>query len=360
MSSFERFGGRLTAWALLAVAAASTWLVSAGAASATTGSVNVFVGYADTVRAASSQFPNPWNGSAGVTFLGCSPSASCVFDGGAVRVSNDTTATVHVDDVKVHIDTCTYDLWGASMPVTLAPGHDLIVAQTATGQANGCTTDGRMDTSDVGPGGAKWEGVCTPNGIIPTVDVTVDGVTHTQADTGQVLNTGGVDGADCAHGGGPAGDESQSWTPIGQSSCPGAGLIIANRGGSPATGTANSTYTGSFTVSARNCTGSDLHSMKLQGGTTGWLSSVSSTTRNPATGTVTIKNNPAHVVSWSGFNLATGSIASITVNVTGKVPKGSCGSTLPISGNWSASGVNTANNSVSSGQSTAATISVTC
>jgi hypothetical protein len=139
------------------------------------------------------------------------------------------------------------------------------------------------------------------------------------------------------------------------------GLPITNVVGSPAT---NSTYT--FTVSVTNCTGGDLHSMKLQGGTAGWLSGVSLTTTNPATGGVTINNNPAHVVTWSGsgskpFNLANGSTASITVTVTGTVPKGAaCGSTLPISGNWSATGLNASNNSVSSGPSTAATITVPC
>jgi hypothetical protein len=220
---------RLAASALFAVALASTWLVSAGAASATSGSVSVFVAYADGLRGPSSQFPAPWDGSPGVTFLGCSPSASCGFDGGAVRVSNNTTATVHVDDVKVHIDTCAYDLWGASMPVTLAPGHDLVVAQTVSGGANGCTTNGTMDTSDVGPGGAKWSGVCTPDGIIPTVGVTVDGVTTTEADTGQVLNTGGVDGDACAHGNKPAGNESQMWTAIRQAFLAHGAFVIADR-----------------------------------------------------------------------------------------------------------------------------------
>lgn len=217
---------RLAASALFAVAVASTWLVPAGAASAASGSVNVFVGYADSLRAPSSQFPTPWDGSPGVTFLGCSPTASCVFDGGAVRVSNNTTATVHIDDIKVHIDTCTYDLWGASMPVTLAPGHDLIVAQAVSGENSGCAADGTMDTSDVGPGGAPWSGVCTADGIIPMVDVTVNGVTKAEADTGQVLNTGGVDGALCAHGNKPAGNESQSWTPIGQAACSDAALTL--------------------------------------------------------------------------------------------------------------------------------------
>jgi hypothetical protein len=141
---------------------------------------------------------------------------------------------------------------------------------------------------------------------------------------------------------------------------PCSGLLIRNVGGTPATGTANSTYTGSFTVSVTNCTGGALTSMKLQGGTAGWLSGVSSITHNPATGTVLIKNNPAHVVTWKGFNLANLATASITVHVTGTVPKGACGSTLPISGNWTATGHNASNNSVNSGPSTAATISVTC
>jgi hypothetical protein len=239
---------RLAASVLVGVAVASTWLVSAGAASATSGSVDVSVGYADTLRAPSSHFPTPWRGAPGVTFLGCSPSAPCDFDGGAVRVSNNSTATVHVDDVKVHIDTCPFDLWGASMPVTLAPGHDLILAQTVSEPTAGCTKNGSMDTSDVGPGGAKWSGVCTADGIVPTVDVTVDGVTKTELDTGRVLNTGGVDGATCAHGNQLAGNESQSWTPIGQDPCSGAALTL-----SPPTQThtigSTATVTASFSTS---------------------------------------------------------------------------------------------------------------
>jgi hypothetical protein len=48
-----------------------------------------------------------------------------------------------------------------------------------------------MDSSDIGPGGTSWAGNCSQSGVIPEVDVTVDGTTSVFNDTGQVLNTGG-------------------------------------------------------------------------------------------------------------------------------------------------------------------------
>jgi hypothetical protein len=164
-------------------------------------------------------------------------------------VNNDSTATVHVTDVKVKIDDCTYDLWGP-MSVTLAPGHDLIVAQTASGAIAGCASDGTMDTSDVGPNGASHKGNCTPDKLIPEVDVTIDNVTTIDEDTGQVLNTGGVDGANCPHGSSPTGNESQSWTPIGQAPCSGAALTL-----NPATQTHTIGSTATVTADFSNSCG---------------------------------------------------------------------------------------------------------
>jgi hypothetical protein len=297
---------RLAVSALFAVTVASTWLVSASAASATSGKVNVFVGYADTLRAPSPQFPTPWDGSPGVTFVGCSPSASCVFDGGTVRVSNDTTATVHVDDVKVHVDTCSFDLWGASMPVTLAPGHDLIVAQTASQAAGGCSATGSMDTSDVGPGGANWANVCTPDGIIPKVDVTVDGVTTTEADTGQVLNTGGVDGDACAHGNRPAGNESQEWTPIGQVACSNAALTL-----SPATQThtigSTATVTADFSTSCGPLSNTAVTFAVLSGPNKG------------TTGTAATDANGMALFSYSGLKPGTDTVQASVTNPAGTI-----------------------------------------
>lgn len=297
---------RLGASALFAVAVVATGLVSSGAAQAASGSVSVSVGYADSLRAPSAQFPTPWAGSPGVTFLGCSPTATCVYDGGSVLLSNNTTATVHVDDVKVNVGTCTYDLWGASMPVTLAPGQELIADQTASGPADGCTTNGTMDTSDVGPGGAPDFGNCTPDGIIPTVDTTVDGVTTTYADTGQVLNTGGVDGDTCAHAGKPAGNESQSWTPIGHAPCSGTTLTL-----SPPTQTHTIGSTATVTADFSNSCG------PLSNTTVAF--SVLSGPKEGTTGSATTNANGLASFSYTSLKSGTDSVVGSVTNLGGTI-----------------------------------------
>lgn len=141
---------------------------------------------------------------------GCTPASSCTYDAGAVRVLNNAATSVTVNSVAVHIDTCTYTGWPS---VTLAPGQSLIVTQLASGVGNGCTgpTPTYMDSSDIGPGGSSYAFNCTPDGITPTVDVTMNNTTITYTDSGQVLNTGGFDSAACPQ---PA-NESIPWTSIG-------------------------------------------------------------------------------------------------------------------------------------------------
>src|SRR5207244_13624389 len=66
--------------------------------------------------------------------------------------------------------------------------------------------------------------MCTNSNIIPQIDVTVNGVTTTYADTGQVLNTGGIDAASCPKGT----NESMQWTTIGSPPCPRAVLTLTS------------------------------------------------------------------------------------------------------------------------------------
>jgi hypothetical protein len=81
-----------------------------------------------------------------------------------------------------------------------------------------------MDSSDIGPGGVPWAGNCSQSGVIPEVDVTIDGTTSAFTDSGQVLNTGGVDAASCP----PVnGNESTQWTLVGTQPCAGAQLSLA-------------------------------------------------------------------------------------------------------------------------------------
>jgi len=189
------------------------------------GGVDVFVGYADSLRANPTNFPTPWAGSTGTTFEGCQPANACTYDAGAVRVVNNTSATVTVNSIAVHIDTCTLTGWPSA---ALAPGEQLIVTQVASGASSGCSASGPtgpplMDTSDIGPGGSPYAGNCNPDGILPTVDVTLDGTPTTYTDNGQVLNTGGFDLATCPNGT----NESTQWTQVGSAACPGSVLNLA-------------------------------------------------------------------------------------------------------------------------------------
>jgi RHS repeat-associated protein len=204
-----RSRNRLFRRVLLALAAVLAILlpgaVSASAQSGFPSGITVSVGYADNVRP-SGFFPTPWAGDAGVTFEGCA--GSCAFDGGAVKLTNTTASAVTVNSVQVKLSTCTYDIWPKSL--SLGPGQTLVFTQTVSGAANGCTSNGTFDTSDVGPNGVGWSGSCTKSGVVPEVDVTANSVLQPFTDASQVLDTGGIDLASCPSGT----NESQPWTQI--------------------------------------------------------------------------------------------------------------------------------------------------
>ena len=193
--------------------------VAAAIPAAASSNIGVWVAYADSLRADPANFPTPWAGSPRTTFEGCAPVSACVYDGGAIRIVNNSGNTVHVGGVTLHIDTCTYTGWPAA---DLAPGADLIVTQLQSGAPGGCTgpTPNFLDSSDIGPNSSTYTGVCTPDGILPTVDITVDNVTTSYTDSGQVLNTGGLDAGTCL------GNESIQWTTIGHAPCKGSLLSL--------------------------------------------------------------------------------------------------------------------------------------
>jgi len=147
------------------------------------GSVAVYVGYADGIRTSgNSFFPNPWDGSAGVTFLG----AGTNYDSGAIMFVNNTAANITLDQ-GFHVDGfhngADFQLWdsliGASGTV-ITPGHKLILTQTA---------DNNFDSSDqpiLGQGSKTSDQ--------PVIHAGFDGnAFNTYVDTKQVLNTGGFD-----------------------------------------------------------------------------------------------------------------------------------------------------------------------
>lgn len=203
----------------LALAAAVTGVAEAAPARAADAGLQVYVGYADNLRANPVDFPTPWSGSPDVTFEGCT--GSCTFDAGAVRFVNNSTTTQTISSISVSLGTCTFAMWPNA---TLAVGQQLIITQTASGAVGGCITNqGYFDTSDIGPNGANWSGDCNQSGVIPVVNATIDGAPQSFKDTGQVLNTGGVDRASCPP---PGGNESTQWSQIG-TSCNGSTLTLA-------------------------------------------------------------------------------------------------------------------------------------
>jgi len=199
--------------------AAFTTLVAVPAQAQT--GVDVWVGYADTLRASPTNFPTPWSGAPNTIFSGnaCS-SGPC--DNGAIRIVNNSASAVTVNSVIASFSTCTFDAWPHT--VSLASGSQLILSDTATG-ATGCPNGGIFDTSDIGPSGANWAGNCTQSGVIPALAVTIDGTTSTFNDSGQVLNTAGVDKAACPAG--TTNNESTQWTKVGNVACAGAVLSLA-------------------------------------------------------------------------------------------------------------------------------------
>jgi hypothetical protein len=213
------------------VAIAASWAASSAQAAS---GVQLYVGYADGVRPNPVNFPTPWDGSPGVIFEGCHATATqkCEFDSSAVRLVNNTSTAVTVDSLVVEFPgaakggaDCTFDIWPHNISVP-AGGQEIEAQQSSTDVEGGChPNSGWIDGSDIGPNGANWGEHCTQSGVIPQVVATIDGTTETIADSGQVLDTGGVDSAYCPtrqH------NESEQWVPIGMPICTaGATLTLA-------------------------------------------------------------------------------------------------------------------------------------
>jgi hypothetical protein len=278
------------ALALVGVAA-----VSAAPASAASGVV-VQVGYADNLRADPNNFPTPWAGSPGTTFDGCT---GCTYDAGAVRVVNNTTIPQTVNSVIVKVSTCTFDIWQHG--TVLQPGQQLIVTQTNPVAAAVCGgTSGSFDTSDIGVDGAAT--TCTPDGVIPEVDVTIGGVTNALFDTKQVLNTGGIDLAACPSGT----NESAQWSLIG-TRCPSAILALG-----PATQTDDVGTAATFRATLTNSCGDPLQSVTI-------TFTVQSGPDAGLTETATTDANGVATFSYTGSSTGTDIAIETTANPAGTI-----------------------------------------
>lgn len=306
MHKIRVFRTAMPRWLAVLVTAALAFVgvaaISAAPASAASGVV-VQVGYADNARANPNNFPTPWAGSPGTTFDGCT---GCTYDAGAVRVVNNTAIPQTVDSVIVKVSTCTFDIWQHG--TVLQPGQQLIVTQTNPVAAAVCGgTSGSFDTSDIGVDGAATN--CTPDGVIPEVDVTIGGVTSALLDTKQVLNTGGIDLAACPSGT----NESAQWSLIG-TRCPSAILTLG-----PATQTDDVGTTATFQATLTNSCGDPLQSVTItftvQSGPNAGLTETATTDANGVATFSDTGSSPGTDIAIETTANPAGTITSNTVTV---------------------------------------------
>lgn len=303
-----RWLAALTSFALALVGVTGVVVAVAPPASATTAGVQVYVGYADTIRSNPVNFPTPWSGTPGVIFAGCT--ASCSFDAGAVRIVNNSTTVQTIDAITVSLSTCTFDMWPKN--TVLQPGQQFIITQTASGASGGCdNANGYFDTSDIGPNGVNWSS-CNQSGVIPQINATIDGVVNTFVDSKQVLNTGGIDVGGCP----PGSNESQQWSLVG-TRCTGATLALA-----PPTQTEDVYATADVTATLANSCGDPL-----QGATVDFT--VPSGPNAGQTGSATTDANGNATFAYSSSLTGTDTVTAAASNPAGQiVPPG------PVSVVW--------------------------
>jgi fibronectin type 3 domain-containing protein len=198
--------------------------------------LNVFVGYFDTHSLPfSANQPNPWPYTNPSSFDGTPcpnyPNDTTCWDASAIRLDNPGSTDVTGVQVVVTIGTKTYALWGSSQVVK---AHGMLVL-TETGSSQNSTN---FDGSDYPPNAYNGGNTasCVDSGAVPNVKITIAGSTTSYLDTGQVLNTGGVDGGHCLNGAFVTDrmDESRPWVQIGTSSpvAPSAPQSLAASAGS--------------------------------------------------------------------------------------------------------------------------------
>jgi hypothetical protein len=178
-------------------------------------SYEVFVGYADNLRA-DPFFPTPFLVTdPGVADYVGQDSTAVQLDAGAVRILNNGTVDLTLNGLTVSVpgNGWTDPGWNGAIGAgfLLHPGENAIFTQTA--QFNFDTSDpgfvpqNILDNCSVGATAAT--AICINNA--PVVTATVGGVPTVFLDTKHVLDTGGFDAVCCL----PFGNESLQWRLIG-------------------------------------------------------------------------------------------------------------------------------------------------
>ena len=269
---------------LIASLLSAAGIVASPPASAAT-SVNVYVAYADNLRA-SGFFPTPWKGAPNTLFIGNGPS----FDAGAIRLDNPTGVPLPVDNVSVDLQRPgpAFKLWGSFT----IPAHGSAIL-TQTQQYN-------FDTSDY-PLASCPTPAASSDKRIPKVTVTIAGVPTSLLDTGHVLDTGGFDYASCKP------NESLQWRSIG-----GAG--IGTEGGSialtPATQTQGLGGTATVTSTVLDAGGSPLPNVSVD-------FKILSGPNAGVTGTATTDANGNATFTYKGTTLGKDSVQASVTNASG-------------------------------------------
>ncbi len=195
--------------------------------------LNIFVGYADSLRP-SGFFPTPWLGAPNIVSES-SGSQSGGFDSGAIRIDNTGATAVTISGMTVQMNgggSTVYNFW---IPLTIGAGQDGIFTQTFAYNFN--SSDNSFGSPPGGilpldPGG-NGIGGCSSTaaaqaaaGITslcdsrqPIVSFSVDGAAaNSFNDKGHILDTGNYDFVNNS----PDGNKSINWNLIGSE---------ANRGG---------------------------------------------------------------------------------------------------------------------------------
>jgi hypothetical protein len=206
--------------------------VVAGAAQAS--SVDVFVAYADNLRA-SGFFPTPWIGGTGV--VSQTPGGQTL-DTGAIRIDNNTGSPLAITNFKVFFpnNSSTFSIWN---PLTIAAGGTGIFTQTGSfnfdtsdfGQFGGAPPPALAPSNFGGNGNLSAIGGCASSSAFiasvglgfpaacaatsPIISFTENGTTPVSfTDTGHILNTGGWDFVNNGAFGGDS-NESINWNVVG-------------------------------------------------------------------------------------------------------------------------------------------------
>ena len=158
------------------------------------GSLDVYVGYADGLRG-SPNFPNPWCGSVTIEDGNCTAGYTS-WDTGAVLLVNNTGGDLTLTSLTVDVGGTTFDIWDSVIGLgqVLHVGNDVALFENS---------GNNFDSSDVPI-------TCTPTGVIPVVHVGIGGSITDYSDTGQILNTGGIDPPTCT-----GANEALGWRLIG-------------------------------------------------------------------------------------------------------------------------------------------------